>query len=324
MRVGATNLPVTLEGQYSSYSCSSPLAVLIVEFDDGTRRPVVWKDLSPSSAIAGKSAKPVFVCDPRRELLAYHEFLAGSDLGTALCYGVHEDAERGRYWLFLEPVPGVRLPEAADPDAWEATARWLARMHRVLSEKVDAEGAPAEAVRHDATHLWRWMNRAVESTEGSPAEKSVRRLADRFGAAIDRITELPTTMIHGEFYPTNVVVVECHGVVTRICPVDWETLGIGPPLLDLAALTSGQWQTDERLRIVTAYLETSLGRTPESDELALALDALDYCRLYLCVQWIGWSNRWSAPADQIHDWLNEGIELGDRLLVHADAMGIGL
>ena len=57
-------------------------------------------------------------------------------------------------------------------------------------------------------------------------------------SSTERLLALPVGFIHGELYPSNVLVGERTG---RICAVDWEMAGIGPLLLDLAALTSGAW-----------------------------------------------------------------------------------
>ena len=62
----------------------------------------------------------------------------------------------------------------------------------------------------------------------------------------------PRTFVHGELYPSNVLVVrdDRH---PRVCPIDWEMAAIGPGLIDLAALVGG-WDPPERERLVAAYL----------------------------------------------------------------------
>ncbi|MDQ3677240.1 MAG: aminoglycoside phosphotransferase family protein, partial [Actinomycetota bacterium] len=97
----------------------------------------------------------------------------------------------------------------------------------------------------------------------------------------------------------------------RIRPVDWELAGVGPGLLDLAALTSGSWSTAERERIGLAYgraLPPALRPHP-----ADLLDALAHCRLFVAVRWLGWSAEWSPPAEHAHDWLAEATALAREL-----------
>jgi Ser/Thr protein kinase RdoA (MazF antagonist) len=311
-RLGASKFPVGLDGQFSSYSGASPLAVLFANLLDGSRLPIVWKDLSPMSAIGGPT-KPEFVHDARRELAAYAGVLDTSSLGTARCYGVCDDPSRGRHWLFLERVPGVRLPESADPEAWPVTARWLADFHRVAGRRLGSGRVPPHALRYDAGHLRRWIRRALARCAGGPAEADMVRIADRYERVVDRLTALPVTLIHGELYPNNVLVVERAGRVQRVCPLDWETFGVGPGLLDLAALTSGTWDESRRSAVVAAYLNHGAPVPVPPEELCAHLSALDYCRLHLCVQWIASGADRPVPADQAHGWRTEAVVLADHL-----------
>jgi len=99
----------------------------------------------------------------------------------------------------------------------------------------------------------------------------------------------------------------------RVCPVDWETAGAGPGLIDLAALTSGKWSEDQRRAMALAYHEAyrDAGGLP-ADRDALLI-ALDRCRLHLAVQCLGWSRGWTPPAEQAHDWLGEALSVAERL-----------
>ena len=65
------------------------------------------------------------------------------------------------------------------------------------------------------------------------AHPAVCQRADEF---IAQLLAAPRTMIHGEFYPGNILYEK-----GRICPVDWESAAIAAGELDLAALTEG-WQ----------------------------------------------------------------------------------
>ena len=44
---------------------------------------------------------------------------------------------------------------------------------------------------------------------------------------MDRLVRLPRTLIHGELYPSNVIVGRGHHR-ERVCPVDWEMAALGP------------------------------------------------------------------------------------------------
>jgi len=119
----------------------------------------------------------------------------------------------------------------------------------------------------------------------------------------ERLAALPARLIHGDFYPANILVEGDD----RIRVVDWETCGVGPAVLDLAALVSGRWSEQERERIVDAYFaECPSSLRPTRDDLL-------YARLLLAAQWIGWHDRWRPPPEQRHDWQAEFAELSERL-----------
>jgi len=136
-------------------------------------------------------------------------------------------------------------------------------------------------------------------------------------AAAARLAALPAVLIHGEAYPSNLLVEttadSCPTATStpdapggpRIRPVDWETLGTGPAALDLAALTSGEWEPEERSSVVAAYREAA-GGGPSDDELEAA-------RLMVALQWIGWSTSWTPPAEQRHDWLGAAVSAAEAL-----------
>jgi thiamine kinase-like enzyme len=90
-----------------------------------------------------------------------------------------------------------------------------------------------------------------------------------------------------------------------VAAVDWEQAGIGPGLVDLAALTAGRWGEADRAEIAAAYAATA-----GSD---FDVGALEACRLHLALQWLGWSPGWTPPVDHRQDWLEEAVKAAARL-----------
>jgi hypothetical protein len=88
---------------------------------------------------------------------------------------------------------------------------------------------------------------------------------------------------------------------------------VGPGLVDLAALVAGGWSAQERTALAMAYFEESTLRDAGWSGEAQFLSALDYCRLHLAVQWLGWSPAWSPPPEHAHDWLREALGLAEKL-----------
>jgi hypothetical protein len=88
---------------------------------------------------------------------------------------------------------------------------------------------------------------------------------------------------------------------------------IGPAVLDLAALVAGKWSAEQRTQLTLDYykeLERAGGAIPSFDEF---LVTLDYGRLELAVQWLGWAPNWTPPPDHAQDWLHVALSLGGKL-----------
>jgi hypothetical protein len=95
--------------------------------------------------------------------------------------------------------------------------------------------------------------------------------------------------------------------------VDWELCGIGPGVMDLAALIAGNWAEAPRQQMIDAYRD-SLGAVPGGRPSGLELtEAVKLGRLQLALQMLGWATDWTPPAEHSHDWLAEALRLGREL-----------
>lgn len=316
---GAARPIVGLERRPSPHGSSYALEELDLSLDDGTRLRLLFKDLSRRSMLEeGQRAKPAFLYDPLREIQVYRRLLAEGALGTATCYGSVIEPASEHYWLFLEQVEGVELFLIGDFKIWQESASWLACLHSHFQPKPRlsdlAKAARLVPYGSDYFHLWSKRAKAfLSQTPGylsDPERQRLWRLLTNYGPVIERLAELPVTVIHGEFYASNVLVRTEPGA-RRICPVDWEMAALGPGLIDLAALSAGSWTEDQRRTLAQAYYAALTPCTWSGIESLL--DALDYCRLHLAIQWLGWSDVWSPPPEQAHDWLAEALVLGEKL-----------
>ena len=309
-----------LERRPSAYSTSFAIEELGVHLDDGTSLQLLFKDLSQHFMLeSARRFKPTFLYDPMREIETYRTILDPSRLGTATCYGAIVDHQRGRYGLFLEKVPGLELYQVGDLATWRRVVEWLAAMHARFAGQTGRLMQATRLLRYDATFYRRWIDRAraflgrVEPPLPRDTWRGMGQLARNYDRVIERLTELPATFIHGEFYASNVLVHE-RGKGLRVCPVDWEMVAVGPGLIDLAALTAGGWTAEEKTALSMAYhaelAPHAIGRWTDPEEF---LRSLDYCRLHLAVQWLGWASGWLPPPEHAQDWLGEALGLAEKL-----------
>ncbi|MDQ3675770.1 MAG: phosphotransferase [Actinomycetota bacterium] len=280
------------------YGSSHTIEDVDVTFDEGPPLALVFKDVWAPEAHAA-AAKPASMRDPDREIEAYREVLEPGGLDVPACYGAL--SAPGRRWLFLEAVDGIPLWQTGASVTWQAAARWLAGLH---AQPVPTRSA--HLLAYDAVHLHGWLRRALTLTPPGALDE----VAAVWARVVQRLVEWPQSVVHGDFHPSNILVQGAAGS-PRIRPVDWELAGVGPGLLDLAALTSGSWSAAARQQVVLAYR----GALPPAwrPDPADLLDALAHCRLFVAVQWLGWSADWSPPTEHAHDWLAEASALAREL-----------
>jgi aminoglycoside phosphotransferase (APT) family kinase protein len=301
---------IAIDGRVPWDYCSSyPIEELVASFGDGVRERILFKDLSPAAMLGGaRRVKMDDHRDPQREIAVYRHVLAAARLSTPRLIAAAADPELERYWLFLEKVDGPALWQVGEFEAWLEAARFLGRMHRQFATCATGLIKVGRLVRYDGSAGLHWLNRAAKFASSLADDRriAVERLIAAGPELARRIDGLPTTFVHGEFYASNVLI-EAADTAPRVRPVDWEMAGVGPGLIDLAAIAAGKWTTEERAALAAAYREAG-------DFPAAGFDAaFDLCRLYLAVHCVGWSPSWSPPAEHAFDWLAHAIELAEGL-----------
>ncbi len=304
---------VRLECNPCADRTSFNLVDLEIDLEDGSVLRLLLKDLGMKNLHeTARRVKPDFLYNPLREINTYQEILAKNGLGTAHFYGAVVRPDEDRYWLFLEKIAGVRLPQVRDYSTWLQAARWLAHLHFRFAGESDTLNRSAPLLNYDAAFYRLWLKR-VETFQSLGLRQVVwESLVATYDRAIERLIRLPSTLIHGEFYASNILVQETPEGC-RIRPVDWEMAAVGPGLVDLAALTSGAWAERERTEMAAAYHDALLCEGWHGFPFEDLLLALDDCRLHLAIRWLGWAPDWSPPPENAHDWLGEAIALGEKM-----------
>jgi hypothetical protein len=296
--------------------CTSSFTIeeIDVEFADGPELQLVMKDLSPEALTeSARRARPKFLYEPRREIQAYRRILPYAPRGTAACYGAVANPTTRRYWLFLERVEGVELRLVGSFSMWQRTARWIAQFHRSFPPTGIAQLARrSRLLMYDEAFYWLWLERAQQFAARRPAvRRLVDRIARRYAPVVTRLARMPCTVIHGEFYPSNVLICRT-GDQPRVCPIDWEMAALGPGLMDLASLATG-WSQREQRALIRAY---RAGTSDDTRSARIPHDfwvEFDCCRLHLAVRMLGWSEAWAPPPEHARNWLAEAVCLADRL-----------
>jgi len=281
------------------YATSAPLDELHVRLRDGTELRLILKELARERLIGDASTtKPEFVYEPERELATYRDVLSPAGIGPRF-YGTG-----AAHWFVIEKVSGVELWQIGELEVWEAVAAWLAGFHAAFADRVpDVRAANPHLIEHSEEWFLAWRDRsrtALAAAEDPRASELVRAL-DSYAEPASALAALPRRFVHGEFYPSNVLV---EREPLRVCPVDWEMAATGPAAMDLAALVGG-WGDAERRRLLDAYAAAAAYSVPDAD--------VDRCRLHFALQWLGWSPEWRPPREHAHDWLGEALSLARSL-----------
>jgi len=288
-RRGAVGIAV----ERSQYSTSHATFDVTVTDADGRVRQLVWKALGDTALLPDAQLhRPEFARSGARETLVYRSLLAGRSLGTPTCEAA---GTASAPWILLERVDGRELYQIGEWGSWERAAAWLARHH---TGPLPPARLGARLAHYERAWFERFPARAQRAATTASARRRLEAVLAHWQLALDALDRMPAVFVHGDFYASNVLIERGTG---RVRPVDWEMAGLGPPLLDLAALTSGTVGADGRERLGAAYL-AALPRADRPSAGRLA-DDLRWCRVLLAVQWLGWSPGWVPPREHRTDWL---------------------
>jgi aminoglycoside phosphotransferase (APT) family kinase protein len=255
------------------YSTSHVLLAVDFELEDGRVVAAVLKESSTRPAF-----RPAFVHCAHRERDTYATILGPGGAPAPRFLGAV-----GPY-ILLERADGVPLWEVDDERALRAAGRAVRTTHALLAEHAQKPFL----LLYDAHFFRRWLRRAIA------LDASLAAIADVCERSAWRLLREPRSVIHGELYPSNVLVSGDSIVI-----VDWETTAVGPAAFDLGALTSG-WSRPHADAFLSGY--------GAADPVAV-----DCARLHLALRWLGWSARWQAPTEHARDWRQEAMQVATRL-----------
>jgi hypothetical protein len=138
------------------------------------------------------------------EASVYRDVLRGCGLSVPRFRGSYEDPTSGWTWLVMDYLEGALTADS--PTGVVRAAEWIGRFHAAWDGS--AEGPVALPLRvYERTYYQGWARRTVDFVGPHIGELPwLPALSERFGEIAAALLESPQTVIHGEYYPLNVLV----------------------------------------------------------------------------------------------------------------------
>jgi aminoglycoside phosphotransferase (APT) family kinase protein len=195
----------------------------------------VWRLERAAPSGSNVMAKRALRASAAIEQLIYETVIPQIGLHTPAYFGCLDDGDA--MWLFVEDV-GNAMFSYDNPVHCTMAAVWLAQLHT----RAVANGACGLLPDRGPAHFRRRLDDAVHTLqerllEADAATRDVAEgLIDQCAVLAERWPEveafcagLPRTVVHGDFAPLNIRVLD-DGIVA----FDWEKAGAGVPVVDMA------------------------------------------------------------------------------------------
>jgi hypothetical protein len=314
-----------LDRQPNTYASTFPSEIVRCQLGNGRRLRFLCKygaDHSTSlSGITGHKGGVPY------EAAVYRHVLRTSRATTPTFYGAYRDLETGGTWLILEYLDdSVRLCSKRESSAaMGLAARWIGRFHNDATEERLSGASVRFLNRYDAEYYLGWARR-TSLLAGHLRQRLpwLTTLCGRFEDVVALLLASPPTVIHGEYYPSNVLF---RG--GTVYSVDWESAAVAAGEIDLAALTE-DWGAEIERQCELEYQRVRWPEGPPADFERRLYSA----RLYLQFRWLCHENRHilagKDTGGERSDWTHEAKvplyrleqlrSLGERLeLIGADS-----
>jgi hypothetical protein len=297
---GGSSSEVSLvDREHDLHAATSPNETVVVTFDDARVRIFCKYAGGRDHNMFGHRGGVPY------ESKVYTELLSKIEVGTPRCFGVHVDPASSDTWLFLEYIERSEW-FAMDPtvERFSAATRWLGSFH---SQAAHLVGDPELEFlnRYDVAYYVGWANRTLEYARPLGGKYPwLRSVCEAFEDVAKVLTAGPQTVVHGEFYKKNVLMVD--GLIR---PVDWESAAIAPGEIDLVTVGDGWWAPGVVPAGEAAYIEA---RGLDGGDPAFKT-RYEAARLYLQLRWLGDRPEWTSDPNL--DWrfesaLAAAVELG--------------
>jgi hypothetical protein len=208
------------------------------------------------------------------EAMVYRNVLEPLEASAPVLHGVRVDPTTQSTWLVLEYVDG--FSRGMSRDSMFLAAVWAAAFHRAAEA---LQPCLTELTVYDRSYYSGWAARTEEFAGAASKRRPwLATVCARFNEQGPDLLGAQPTVIHGEYYPHNVLSLHHR----EIHPVDWESAAQAAGEIDLASLTEG-WPAAYASRCESLYQQVRWpGGTPYDFGRALAA-----ARIYLALRWLG-------------------------------------
>lgn len=251
------------------YSSTAPSEIVRCRVGDGREIQLLCKySLGPRGNSFGHRGGGPY------EAMIYRHILEPLGASAPILHGVRVDRATQSTWLVLEYVDG--FSRGMSRDSMFLAAVWAAAFHRAAET---LRPYPTALTVYDRSYYRGWAARTAEFAGAARKRRPwLARVCARFAEHGPDLLAARPTVIHGEYYP--------HNVLSRhhreIHPVDWESAALAAGEIDLASLTEG-WPSTYASRCESLYQRV---RWPDGvpHDFRKALAA---ARVYLALRWLG-------------------------------------
>jgi Phosphotransferase enzyme family len=257
------------------YEKSFPSEIVTCRFQDESVRRLFCKymfDLREDHLDHGSRGGLVY------EAAVYRHVLRPLQVSAPTFYGLHTDAPTGGRWLILEYLEnGVQLDVSRERTAIGKAAQWIGRFHAAQEAHTPCSPVPFLS-SYGAEYYRGWVRRtSLYAGRLNLHVPWLGALCERFEECVASLLAPRPTVIHGEYYPHNVLF---RGGI--IYPVDWESAAVAAGEIDLATLTEGRSAKVVR----KCELEYGRARWPAGAPADFGR-RLGAARLYVQFRWLG-------------------------------------
>ena len=208
------------------------------------------------------------------EAKIYREILSKINLPVAEYFGLIH-LENNNLCLVIEFLENAELLfRSLEENQLEKSIKWIAEFHSAFQDNY-----PSDIPKYTSEYYLIWPDKVEKIVSGLDGRYPwIKNITGFFNRNINILTNAPLTLIHGEYYPNNILIHQ-----GQIKPIDWESVAIAPGEIDLASSIDGHDEITKNNAIET-YIKT---RKLNSQEINQLNNVLLMAQLYFHFRWIG-------------------------------------